>query len=151
MTLVPRSAIAGDTANAFAVTDGRRFTHVRLTIYPDGGVARFRVHGEPVPDPRFLVGTIDLAALEHGGDVVDCSDRFYSSPRNLLLPGRARSMGEGWENARRRDGGNDHVTVRLAAPGRVERVELDTSYFVGNAPGWASAARPRRAPSRPDR
>jgi allantoicase len=138
VTLVPRSAIAGDTANAFAVTDGRRFTHVRLTIYPDGGVARFRVHGEPVPDPRYLFATTDLAALEHGGDVVDCSDRFYSSPRNLLLPGRARSMGEGWENARRRDGGHDHVTVRLGAPGRVERVEVDTSYFVGNAPGWAS-------------
>ncbi len=138
VTLVPRSAIAGDTANAFAVTDGRRFTHVRLTIYPDGGVARFRVHGEPVPDPRYLFATTDLAALEHGGDVVDCSDRFYSSPRNLLLPGRARSMGEGWENARRRDDGNDHVTVRLGAPGRVERVEVDTSYFVGNAPGWAS-------------
>ena len=138
VTLVPRSAVAGDTANAFAVTDGRRFTHVRLTIYPDGGVARFRVHGEPVPDPRYLFATTDLAALEHGGDVVDCSDRFYSSPRNLLLPGRSRSMGEGWENARRRDDGHDHVTVRLAAPGRVERVEVDTSYFVGNAPGWAS-------------
>jgi len=135
--LVPRSPIEGDTRNAFPVGDGRRFTHVRLTIYPDGGVARFRVHGEPVPDPRYLFATTDLAALEHGGDVVDCSDRFYSSPRNLLLPGRARSMGEGWENARRRDDGHDHVTVRLAAPGRVERVEVDTSYFVGNAAGWA--------------
>jgi allantoicase len=137
-TLVPRSPIEGDTLNPFAVSDGRRFTHVRLTIYPDGGVARFRVHGEPVPDPRFLDGTFDLAALEHGGDVVECSNRFYSSPRNILLPGRARTMGEGWENARRRDGGNDHVTVRLAAPGRVQRVEVDTSYFVGNAAGWAS-------------
>jgi allantoicase len=111
---------------------------VRLTIYPDGGVARFRVHGEPVPDPRFLGSSLDLAALEHGGDIVECSNRFYSSPRNILLPGRARTMGEGWENARRRDGGNDHVSVRLGAPGRVERVEVDTSYFVGNAAGWAS-------------
>jgi allantoicase len=138
VTLVPRSPIEGDTPNAFAVSDGHRFTHVRLTIYPDGGVARFRVHGEPVPDPRFLGGTVDLAALEHGGDIVECSNRFYSSPRNILLPGRARSMGEGWENARRRNGGNDHVSVRLAAPGRVERVEVDTSYFIGNAAGWAS-------------
>src|SRR5690606_37275783 len=62
---------------------------------------------------------------------------FYSSPVNLLLPGRARHMGEGWENARRRDGGNDHVTVRLGAAGHVRLVELDTSYFLGNAPGWA--------------
>ena len=135
--LVPRSPISGDCDNVFPVVDPRSFTHVRLSIYPDGGVARFRVHGEPVPDPRLLSGTVDLAALEHGADVVDCSDSFYSSPRQLLLPGRAGHMGEGWENARRRDGGNDHVTVRLAAEGTVRRVEIDTSYFVGNAAGWA--------------
>ena len=76
---------------------------MRLSIYPDGGVARFRVHGLPMPDPGLLTGTIDLAALENGGCVVDCSDMFYSSPANLLLPGRARIMGDGWENARRRD------------------------------------------------
>ena len=136
--LLPKSALKGDTANEFEVSSSTRVTHVRLTIYPDGGVARFRVHGTPAPDPALLTGTIDLAALENGGSVVDCSDMFYSSPGNLLLPGRARHMGEGWENARRRDDGNDHVTVRLAGPGVVRRVEIDTSYFVGNAPGWAS-------------
>lgn len=150
VTLVPRSPIAGDTDNAFAVDDPHRYTHVRLSIYPDGGVARFRVHGEPVPDPRLLTGTVDLAALERGGDVVDCSDMFYSSPVQLLQPGRARSMGEGWENARRRDGGNDHVTVRLAARGTVRRVELDTSYFVGNAPGWATLRGTDDATADPD-
>jgi allantoicase len=136
--LVGVSDLMGDADNPFSVADRRRFTHVRLSIYPDGGVARFRVHGRPVPDPRLLTGTVDLAALEHGGDVVDCSNMFYSSPTQLLLPGRSRSMGEGWENARRRDDGNDHVIVRLGARGRVRRVEVDTSYFVGNAPGWAS-------------
>jgi allantoicase len=137
VTLVEKSPVAGDTDNYFSVDDGRRYTHLRLTIYPDGGVARFRVHGEPVPDPRFLTGTVDLAALENGGSVVDCSNMFYSSPTQILQPGRARIMGEGWENARRRDDGNDHVTVKLAAPGQVRRVEIDTSYFVGNAAGWA--------------
>lgn len=138
VTLVGRSPIKGDTENPFPVTDPHRFTHVRLTIYPDGGVARFRVHGEPVPDPRLMDGTVDLAALESGGDVVDCSNMFYSSPRNILLPGRSRLMGDGWENARRRDDGNDHVTVALAGRAHVHRVEIDTSYYVGNAPGWAS-------------
>jgi allantoicase len=137
VTLVEKSPVAGDTDNYFSVDDGRRYTHVRLSIYPDGGVARFRVQGEPVPDPRFLTGTVDLAALENGGSVVDCSNMFYSSPTQILQPGRARIMGEGWENARRRDDGNDHVTVKLAAPGLVRRVEIDTSYFVGNAAGWA--------------
>jgi allantoicase len=138
VTLVPRAPINGDAENAFDVSSDLRVTHVRLSIYPDGGVARFRVHGEPRPDPALLTGTIDLAAAENGGRVVDCSDMFYSSPNNLLLPGRARTMGDGWENARRRDEGNDHVTVRLASRGMVRRVEIDTSYFVGNAPGWAS-------------
>ncbi len=136
--LVERSPLAGDSRNPFAVRTPGRFTHVRLNIFPDGGVARLRVHGEPVPDPRFLTGTLDLAAVENGGRVLDCSNAFYSSPANLLLPDRARSMGEGWENARRRDGGNDHVTVRLGAQGLPELIEVDTSYFVGNAAGWVT-------------
>lgn len=137
--LVPKTKLDGDTANPFVVDDDRRFTHVRLSIYPDGGVARFRVHGEVVPDPRLLAGMpLDLAALENGGSVTDCSNMFYSSPANLLAPGLARVMGEGWETSRRRGPGNDWVTVRLAAPGYVRQAELDTSHFKGNAPGWAT-------------
>src|ERR1700730_9478276 len=137
-TLVPRSAVAGDARNEFEVEPGRRATHVRLTMFPDGGVARLRVHGELVPDPRLLPATIDLAALENGAVVTGCSNMFYSSPANLLLPGQARVMGDGWETSRRRDQANDWVEVRLACAGSVEVVELDTSHFVGNAPGWAS-------------
>ena len=132
--LVPVTAVAGDTANLLAAEHPRRATHVMLTIHPDGGVARLRVHGRPAPDPALLTGTVDLAALENGGDVVDCSDAFYASARNLLMPGRARTTGEGWENARRRGGGNDHVTVRLAGPGTVRRLVVDASCFLGNAP-----------------
>jgi allantoicase len=137
-TIVERSPLEGDTANTFSVTAGERFTHVRLSIYPDGGVARLRVHGEVVPDPRLLPATFDLAALASGGRIVDCSNMFYSSPVNLIMPGQPRTMGEGWENARRRDDGNDFVTFALAAPGVISVAELDTSRFVGNAPGWVS-------------
>ena len=135
--LVPVSAVQGDALNDFAVPGElgpRRATHVMLTIHPDGGVARLRVHGRPVPDPALLTGTVDLAALENGGDVVACSDMFYAAARNLLMPGRARTTGEGWENARRRDGGNDYVTVRLTGPGTVRRLVVDTTCFLGNAP-----------------
>ncbi len=140
--LVPRSGVAGDTRNEFEVGAeagaGQRFTHVRLTIFPDGGVARLRVYGEPVPDPRLLPAVIDLGALENGAVVTDCSNMFYSSPSNLLMPGLARVMGDGWETARRRGDGNDWVRVRLACAGAVDQVELDTSHFKGNAPGWAA-------------
>lgn len=138
--LVPRSAVKGDSENAFAVDLPRRVTHVRLRIFPDGGVARLRVHGEALPDPELLdaLGTVDLAALEHGGRVVACSNAFYGSPNNLLLPGPARTMGEGWENARRRDEGNDWVEVALVAEAGLVLAELDTSWFLHNAPGWAA-------------
>ncbi|MBV9206510.1 MAG: allantoicase [Actinobacteria bacterium] len=138
-SLVPRSPVKGHYRNAFPVHRAERFTHVRLCQYPDGGVARLRVHGEVVPDPRYLTaGAIDLAALENGGTVTGCSNMFYSSPTNLIMPGRARVMGEGWETARRRDDANDWVEIALAGPGTIRLAELDTSYFVGNAPGWAS-------------
>jgi len=135
--LVGRAAARGDAVNWYAVTAPQHCTHVRLSIYPDGGVARLRVHGEALPDPRFLTGTVDLAALESGGRLIDCSDAFYASAWNLIMPGRAAGMADGWENARRRDGGLDYATFALAAAGLVSQVEVDTSYFVGNAPGSA--------------
>ncbi|HEY5856665.1 MAG TPA: allantoicase [Aldersonia sp.] len=139
VTLVERSKVYGDARNPFGVESDRRYTHIRLTMYPDGGVARFRVHGEGRAEPHSLGrGTLDLAALENGGMVVDCSNRFYSSPQNLLFPGVARVMGDGWETARRRNDANDWVRVRLAGAGTVEIAELDTSYFIGNSPGSAA-------------
>ncbi|RKT57058.1 allantoicase [Saccharothrix australiensis] len=137
--VVPRSPLGGDRKHYFDVSARRRHTHVRLTIHPDGGVARLRVFGEPVPDPDLLVpGAVDLAALENGASVTGCSDMFFGSPNNLIAPGRAAVMGDGWETARRRDDGNDWVEIRLAAPGEVRLAELDTSHFKGNAPGWAA-------------
>ncbi|MCV7230502.1 allantoicase [Mycolicibacterium komossense] len=137
-TLVERVDVNGDTRNPFKVDSPSRWTHVRLSIYPDGGVARFRVHGEGLLDPEFAENvTLDLAALENGGRITACSNMFYSSPNNLLLPGTARTMGEGWETSRRRDTGNDWVQVHLASQGVLNAAEIDTSYFVGNAPGSA--------------
>ncbi|MHC9294500.1 allantoicase [Mycobacterium sp. LTG2003] len=137
--LIDRTRAYGDSRNNFEVNSERRWTHVRLNIYPDGGVARLRVHGEGRPDKRFIgIGPLDLAALENGGLVLDCSNRFYSSPQNLIFPGLAQVMGDGWETARRRDDSNDWVQIRLAGPGRVHLAEIDTSYFIGNCPGAAA-------------
>ena len=137
--LVPRSPLRGDTAHVFPVPAEQRYSHVRLRIYPDGGVARLRVHGAVVPDPALLEGmTFDLAALENGGDVRACSDRFYSAPRNAISPGLSRVMGEGWETRRRRAAGNEWLVVGFAAPALVSVVEIDTSGYIGNSPGMAS-------------
>ena len=135
--LIPKSPLAGDSRNLFTVDDPRRFTHVRLTIHPDGGVARLRVHGEIVPDPALLPAEFDVAALEYGAQVTGCSDMFYGHPQNMLLPGLAQHMGDGWETSRRRDDGNDWVIVKLAAPAEITLADLDTSHFKGNVPGSA--------------
>jgi allantoicase len=145
--LVRRSPAAGDARNWYRVVAPQHCTHVRLSIYPDGGVARFRAHGEPVPDPVYLTGTVDLAAIENGGQLVECSNAFYSSALNLIMPGRPANMADGWENSRRRDGGFDYATFGLAAAGAVSQIEIDTSYFVGNAPASARVLAAAPGPS----
>ena len=135
--ILPRSPLAGDSKNYFEIGYRHRFTHVRLEIFPDGGVARLRVHGMVVPrwDKLRAAGTVDLAALDNGAWVETCSDMFFGSRNNLIKPGPSRSMADGWETRRRRGPGNDWAIVRLAAAGTIERLEIDTTHFKGNAPG----------------
>jgi allantoicase len=133
--ILPRSALQGDAENPFPVIQRSRVTHLRFNIYPDGGVARLRVYGEPVNDPGLQPGTYaDLAALKNGGLVVGCSDMFFGHRHNLILPGRSTHMGDGWETKRRRGPGHDWIVVRLAARGAISQIEVDTDHFKGNAP-----------------
>lgn len=118
--------------NLQAVTDSARFTHVRLRIFPDGGVARLRIYGDP--QPVVTGGVIDLACTLNGGRALACSDMFFSPPQNLLLPAAAKNMGGGWETRRSRPPGADWVIVALGAPGTIERVVFDTNHFKGNFP-----------------
>ncbi len=134
--LLDKTALEGNAANELKVDNEQRFTHLRLNIFPDGGVARFRAFGEVLPSESLLTGReIDLAAMEIGGYVVACSDMHYGHRQNLILPGRSTHMGDGWETKRRRGPGNDWSIVRLARRGLISRVELDTDHFKGNAPG----------------
>ncbi|MFI7144788.1 allantoicase [Nonomuraea sp. NPDC050022] len=137
--IVPRSDLKGDAEHAFEVTDDSRYTHVRLNMYPDGGIARLRVHGEVRPDLSLYDGlSLDLAALANGGRVIACSNEFYSAPDNVLAPGLARHQAEGWETARRREAGNEWLVIRLAARGVIRLAEIDTTNLLFNAPGWVS-------------
>ncbi len=134
---LPRSTLQGNFRNLFAIVCPYAFTHVRLRIFPDGGVARLRLHGDVVPDwPRrgHAKGEIDLAAAEHGGDVLIASDMFFGERRNLVMPGRAKNMSDGWETRRRRGPGSDWAIVRLGATGTISRLEIDTNHFKGNFP-----------------
>jgi allantoicase len=138
--VLPRTPLTGDAHNLLAIDHAPVATHLRLRIFPDGGVARLRVHGEVIADWERLrrQGDVDLGAVEHGGTVVACSDMFYGARLNLIMPGDARHMGDGWETKRRRGPGHDWAIVRLGAEGTIRRVDLDTRWFKGNAPGACS-------------
>ncbi|MGB0749821.1 MAG: allantoicase [Magnetospiraceae bacterium] len=115
-------------------------THVRLNIYPDGGIARFRVYGEPVFDWSQVPSEaeIELSAFAHGGRIIAYNDAHYGSPWAILTPGRGVDMGDGWETRRRRSPGNDWIIVSLGTTGRINRIEVDTAHFKGNYPGACS-------------
>jgi allantoicase len=135
--LLPQVALAGDSRNPFAIEYAKRITHLRFRIYPDGGVARLRVYGEVVPDWERLQragGHIDLAAAENGALVLSCSDMFFGHRHNLIMPGRAADMSDGWETKRRRGPGYDWAIIKLARPGHIQSIEVDTSHFKGNFP-----------------
>jgi allantoicase len=138
--ILPRSPLKPGAQNLFAVAGGRRWTHVRLNIFPDGGVARLRIYGRVVPDWSRIAKSaeLDLAALENGGQVVAASDMFFANKENLILPGESTHMGDGWETRRRRGPGHDWAIVRLGRPGRVRRIEVGTRHFKGNYPDRCS-------------
>ncbi|HMO04836.1 MAG TPA: allantoicase [Kiritimatiellia bacterium] len=134
--ILPRSPLNPGAQNLFAVANRQPWTHLRLNIYPDGGVARFRVYGQAHKDWSAVKPgeVIDLAAIANGGRSVACSDMFFSSMHNLIMPGRAANMGDGWETKRRRGPGYDWVIVKLGRPGLLREIEVDTNHFKGNYP-----------------
>jgi allantoicase len=135
--VLPKLPLAGDSLNPFAIDYNERVTHLRFSIYPDGGVARLRVYGEVIPDWERLKrsgGYLDLAAVENGGLVLSCSDMFFGHRHNMIMPGRAANMSDGWETKRRRGPGHDWAIIKLGSPGQILHVEVDTSHFKGNFP-----------------
>jgi allantoicase len=145
--LLAQSPLRPGSQNLFAAIARPPVSHVRLKIFPDGGVARLRVNGRVAPlwQPARIAAdadaaahvapdAVDLAAVRNGGLALACSDAFFGPMNNLLLPGRAVDMSGGWETRRRRGPGHDWILIRLGAPGIVDVVELDTNHFKGNFP-----------------
>jgi allantoicase len=140
--ILPRTPLKGDSSNLIPITESwrrSRFTHLRLNIFPDGGVARLRVYGLVMPEWKRILAAaggdpVDLALVSHGGMVLSCSDMFFGPRHNLIQPGPSTCMSDGWETRRRRGPGHDWCIVRLGRRGPVSRFEVDTSHFKGNFP-----------------
>ena len=138
--VIARTSLEGDSQARFEPDLPGRVTHVRLNIFPDGGVARLRVGGTPIPQMSQVCrdGPVDLASLIVGGEAVDASDSFFSPPANMIRPTDPAGMWDGWETKRRRGPGHDWAVFRLGLAGVVDRVLVDTRFFKGNSPGWVS-------------
>lgn len=131
--IVPAMPLQRGSHNLQAVSHHGVWTHIRLRIYPDGGVARLRIWGEPRP-VRDEGVEVDLAGIRQGGQALACSDMFFSPMNNLLLPRAAENMGGGWETRRSRPPGMDWIIVQLGAPGHLSQAVVDTKHFKGNFP-----------------
>lgn len=138
--IVPATALTGNKHHFVAVTDGRAWTHLKLNIFPDGGIARLRAYGRVAVDWDRVdrKQLVDLAAIENGGRAIACSDQHYGSPMQVLYPGRGVNMGDGWETRRRREPGNDWAIFALGHRGRIRKIEVDTAHFKGNYPDRCS-------------
>jgi allantoicase len=139
--ILERGDLAASAHNYFTIEDGRAWTHLRLNIYPDGGVARLRAYGTAAIDWPAIARRgrpIDVASIRNGGLVLGASDMHFGGRDNLIMPGRAANMGDGWETRRRRGPGFDWAIVRLGAPAVLTRLEIDTNHFKGNYPESAS-------------
>lgn len=136
--LVAFTLLAGDAQTLVPVDDADMYTHVRLHLHPDGGMARLRVLG--TVDPLIVQtlsaaqGAVDLAALELGGRIVGCNNRHFGEVRGLIAPGPSIAWGKGWETRRRREPGHDWAVIALAHLGRIEELEIDTRYYLANQP-----------------
>jgi allantoicase len=132
--------LKGNSRHLLPIDDERTWTHLRLNIYPDGGIARLRIYGDVRPDwsQYDREDFLDLLAVENGGRALVCNDEHFGSMHNLNVSGRGVNMGDGWETARRRVPGNDWVILALGHPGTVARIEIDTAHFKGNYPDRAA-------------
>ena len=162
--LIPFSELApgyeDSHCNFFEIHDESRYTHLRLNMFPDGGIARLRVYGDVQVDWSVSAAAaasggdydheIDLASVLSGGKALGCSDKHFGHPRNLIQPGRGVNMGDGWETARKitrppvlvvdpssglvQGLGSDWAILELGTAGVVSKIEIDTAHFKGNYP-----------------
>src|SRR5690606_10756953 len=147
--LVPARSLSGNAHHFVEINDPNVWTHLRLHIYPDGGVARLRVYGQPACDwaEQDTQALHEVSALHNGGRIVACNNAHYGTPFRVIMPGRGVNMGDGWETRRRREPGYDWCIIELGHAALIEKIEIDTAHFKGNYPDRVSIQAARMADS----
>ena len=138
-TLIGKKKTKANSPHMFKSSSKSIFTHIKLNIFPDGGVARLRLYGSiSKENNKFGNKTINLASLLNGASVIACNNEHFGKAENILAPGKAKNMGDGWETRRRRDKGFDWLILNPINGKKIDKIEISTHHFKGNFPSHCS-------------
>ena len=122
----------------FNVKSKSIYSHVKLNIFPDGGIARIRLYGSISINNKLSNKKINLTSILNGASVVACNNEHFGKTENILAPGKAKNMGDGWETRRRRDKGFDWVILNTISGKEIKDIEVSTHHFKGNYPSFCT-------------
>ena len=136
--ILKKKSTKPNSHNFFNIKNKSIFTHVKLNIYPDGGVARIRIYGSMQIKKKFAKKIINLTSVLNGATPIACNNEHFGRAENILAPGTGKNMGDGWETRRSRGKNFDWLILKCAAPGKINKIQIDTHHFKGNYPDKCS-------------
>ena len=136
--IIKKKSTKPNSHHFFNVNNKSIFTHVKLNIYPDGGVARIRIYGSMEIKKKFKNKVINLTSVLNGATPIACNNEHFGRAENILAPGKGKNMGDGWETRRSRGKNFDWLILKCAAPGKINKIQIDTHHFKGNYPDKCS-------------
>ena len=136
--LLSKKKTKANSHHYFTVNSDKVFTHIKFNIFPDGGVARLRLYGSIAKSNKLKNKKINLASLLDGSSVIACNNEHFGKAENILAPGKAKNMGDGWETRRSRGKNFDWLIIKCATAAKVNKIQIDTHHFKGNFPSHCS-------------
>ncbi len=138
ITILKKTPTKANSHHFFKIKNKSIFSHVRLNIFPDGGVARLRIYGSMDIKKKFGKKTFNLTSVLNGATPIVCNNEHFGRAENILAPGIGKNMGDGWETRRSRGKNVDWLIIKCAAPGKIKNIQIDTHHFKGNYPDRCS-------------
>ena len=138
ISILSKKRVKANSHHFFSLKNNKIFTHIKFNIFPDGGVARLRLYGSIAKSKKLKNKKINLASLLDGASVVACNNEHFGKAENILAPGKAKNMGDGWETRRRRSKGNDWLILNSIDGNSIDKIEISTHHFKGNYPSYCS-------------
>ncbi|MDB2341782.1 allantoicase, partial [Candidatus Pelagibacter bacterium] len=136
--LLSKKKTKANSHHFFTINNKKIFTHIKFNIFPDGGVARLRLFGSIAKSNKLKNKKTNLASLLDGASVIACNNEHFGKAENILAPGKAKNMGDGWETRRRRGPGFDWLILNSLVGKEIDKIEISTHHFKGNFPNRCS-------------